>query len=323
LVEPTLRGDVARLEGDLRLPAEYHFGWVEADGRPIEGSAGKGIRQTLAVLGAEAAGGSWIDAVPAASSVELIHNFSLLHDDIIDGDRERRHRPTVWAQYSVGEAIIVGDAMHALAFQILHEIGTDAGTQVARMLGDATSDMIRGQSNDMGFSKRTDITLADCLSMETDKTGALLAFAVASGAVLAGCDRTMLQGLLRYGHELGLAFQAQDDLLGVWGDPAVTGKAAGNDLRERKRSMPVVVVLAAGGEPARALLAVFEREDIDDAAVRAGVAILDATDAHRQTAEIAQTHLNRAIAALDSLDLVASAGAELVELARFVVTRDH
>ena len=323
LVDGPLRAAVARLEGDLRLPADYHFGWVEADGTPIDDGAGKGIRPALAVLGAEAAGADASVAVPAAVAVELVHNFSLLHDDIIDDDRERRHRSTVWSQFSVGEAIIVGDALHTLAFQVLLEGLDTTGVRIAEKLGQATAAMIRGQSEDMGFDRRDDVSLDDCLAMEADKTGALLAFAIGSGAVLGGACAELIGGLEEYGVELGLAFQAHDDLLGVWGEPAVTGKAAGNDIRERKRSVPIVSALQAGGERAHRLREVFAEEIIDDDMVAESVALLEAAGARDATIEIARIHLHRALAALDGVTVEQAAAAELADLARFVVDRDH
>lgn len=324
LIEPSLRAAVDRLEGDLHLPARYHFGWVDADGSPTAVGSGKGIRPALALLGAEAVGASGVDAVPVGVAVELIHNFSLVHDDIIDGDTERRHRPSVWSQFSVGEAVVVGDAMHTLAFQVLLDSPGEHGAAVAARLGHATSAMIRGQSDDMGFAHRPDVTVEQCLAMEADKTGALLAFAVCGGALMGGGDGDVVEALHVFGIELGVAFQAHDDILGVWGEPAVTGKPAGNDLRERKRSVPVVLALtdAAAADRAR-LRELFDRPVVDDDAVAEGVAILDRVGAREATAAVAAQRLERAIAAIDGGAVAPAARDELVELARFVVARDH
>ena len=119
LVAPAMRTAVGRLSAEMRPVAEYHFGWTDADGRPVSGNGGKGVRPALAILSAEAVGADTVIGVPGGVAVELVHNFSLIHDDVIDGDAERRHRPTVWARYGIGQAVIVGDALLALAQQIL------------------------------------------------------------------------------------------------------------------------------------------------------------------------------------------------------------
>jgi len=321
LFEPAARQAVASLFSDLRLAAEYHFGWVDADGRPTPGG-GKGIRPALAVLGAEAAGGSAADGVPVAVAVELIHNFSLLHDDIIDDDRERRHRPTVWALFGVGDAIIAGDALQTLAFEVLLAEPGPRRVDAARRLGRATQDMITGQAMDMAFDGRDLVSLRECEEMEGYKTGALLAYSVGTGAVLAGADSPTVTSLERYGHHLGLAFQAVDDVLGIWGDPEVTGKPAGNDLRERKKSVPVAIAMDGGGVAATRLVELFAA-DVTDAGVTEAAALLQAAGAREATIELARGHLGTALDALAAVDLVASAQLELEELARFVVERQH
>lgn len=325
LVEPSLRDAVATLYPDLRLASDYHFGWVDADGRPAA-HGGKGIRPALAVLGAEAVGGTGADAVPAAVAVELIHNFSLLHDDIVDDDRERRHRPTVWAVFGIGDAIIAGDALQTLAFEVLLADSNARRVEVATRLSRATQEMITGQAMDMAFDRREQVTLEECQQMEARKTGALLAFSVGAGALLAGAGDATVAALERYGSELGLAFQAVDDVLGIWGDPAVTGKPAGNDLRERKKSVPVALAMAAGGgaaERLRKLLAPREQGGVDEAAVAEARELVEAAGARQATIDIAHRHLAGALQALDRPDLAPGARAELGALAQFVVERQH
>ena len=323
LVEPSLVAAVDRLADELRLPARYHFGWVEADGSPSDAVAGKGLRPALAVLSAEAVGADASVAVPGAMAVQLVHDFSLVHDDIIDGDEERRHRPTVWTTFGVEDAIIVGDALHNLAFQVLLADPTPERVAATSRLARSTTAMIAGQAADMAFDDLPAVDLAACLAMEADKTGALLGYSASVGAVLAGAPAGEVDALEAYGAELGLAFQAVDDVLGIWGDPAVTGKAAGNDLRERKKSMPVAVVLSAGGPAADELRALYDTEgDLsDDQVSRAADLIAEAGGRDGTVAE-AKAHLNAALAAVDGVGLEASAVDELAALARFVADRD-
>ncbi len=321
IVQPALRKAVAGLDPHLRTPAEYHFGWVEPDGTPVSGGSGKGVRPALAVLGAEAVGGTAQDAVPGAVALELIHNFSLVHDDIMDGDRTRRHRRTVWDVYGVGDAIVIGDALHTLAFEVLLDEAGPLHIAAARRLGLATSAMIAGQAQDSALDRRMDVELADCLEMEANKTGALLAQSVAIGAVLGGADEETAGCLERYGTELGLSFQAVDDILGIWGDPAKTGKPAGSDLRERKKSMPVAMALEAGGPLAGQLHQAFAGEPTDQV-IDTLAAALEGAGVRDQVAALARARLAVAVAALDECPLAAGPRAELEELARFVVERE-
>jgi geranylgeranyl diphosphate synthase, type I len=250
---PPLREAVERLAPGIREVVSYHLGWTDADGSPAAVKGGKGIRSALSMLSAEAA---WADAEvgsPGGVAVELVHNFSLIHDDLMDGDLERRHRPTVWALWGPSVALIAGDALSTLATEVLLDCTNGAGPAAARALGEATAEMIAGQALDLAFEKRQSVSVEECMAMSTAKTGALLGCAASIGAVLAGSPAATVQALRDFGRHLGVAFQAVDDLLGIWGDPAVTGKPAGNDIRQRKKSMPIVAALAAGDDEANEL----------------------------------------------------------------------
>ncbi len=323
LVEPSLAVAVDRLADELRLAARYHFGWVEADGSPSGTGSGKGLRPALAVLSAEAVGADASVAVPGAIAVQLVHDFSLVHDDIIDGDVERRHRPTVWATFGMDEAVIVGDALHNLAFQVLLEDPSPERVAATARLARATTAMIAGQAADMAFDDLPAVELAACLAMEADKTGALLGYSASVGAVLAGAPAEQVAALEAYGGELGLAFQAVDDVLGIWGDPAVTGKAAGNDLRERKKSMPVAVVLSAGGSAADELADLYATDgDLSDDQVSRAADLIAEAGGRAGTVAEARSHLDAALAAVDGVGLEDPVVDELAELARFVADRD-
>ncbi|WP_461030430.1 polyprenyl synthetase family protein, partial [Streptomyces sparsus] len=247
LAMPELRAAVSRLAAPMDTVAAYHFGWIDAAGRPADGDGGKALRPALALLSAEVAGAPAETGIPGAVAVELVHNFSLLHDDLMDGDEQRRHRDTVWKVHGPAQAILVGDALFALANELLLELGTVEAGRAARRLAVASRKLIDGQAQDISFEHRERVTVAECLEMEGNKTGALLACAVSVGAVLGGADDRTADALESYGHHLGLAFQAVDDLLGIWGDPQATGKQTWSDLRQRKKSLPVVAALAAGG----------------------------------------------------------------------------
>jgi len=308
LVRPALAEAVARLDPELREPAEHHMA-----------GGGKGVRAALAVIGAAASGGTERDGVLGAVAVELIHNYSLVHDDIIDNDEERRHRPTVWAAFGTGRAIVVGDALANLATQLLLEDPTPARVRAAQLLADSTSSMISGQADDMAFERRDAITAEECLKMEEGKTGALLGCASAIGGVLAGADDATIKALTSFGLRLGMAFQAVDDVLGIWGEPDKTGKPVGSDLIAHKQSLPVVIARATGGPELDRLLASELREDDVVEASR----LIEATGARREVMAIADRALAEALESLESVPLVPGYAAELVAIARFVTERDR
>ena len=280
------------------------------------------MRSALAVLGAEAVGSSADIAIAGGVAVELIHNFSLIHDDIMDNDRTRRHRATVWDVFGVGEGIVVGDAMHALAFEVLlDDSRTPHGAAATRRLAKATSAMIAGQAQDVALDRGVTASLAECIAMEANKTGALLAQSVAIGAVLGGGDDVVVDALEDFGIALGIGFQAVDDVLGIWGESATTGKPVGNDLREQKKSMPIAIAFDRGGDIAQAVLDAFA-EPMNDSQIEALAAQLESVGIRDEVQSIARDYLDRAISTLDTVALAAPAKTELIELANFISERD-
>ncbi|WP_181139775.1 polyprenyl synthetase family protein [Streptomyces sp. Ru71] len=328
LATPVLRAAVDRLAPPMDTVAAYHFGWIDAAGNPASGDGGKAVRPALAVLSAEVTGAAPETGIPGAVAVELVHNFSLLHDDLMDGDEQRRHRDTVWKVHGPAQAILVGDAMFALANEVLLELGTAAAGRAARRLITATRSLIDGQAQDISYEHRDRVSVEECLEMEGNKTGALLACASSIGAVLGGADDRTADTLERYGYHLGLAFQAVDDLLGIWGDPEATGKQTWSDLRQRKKSLPVVAALAAGGPASERLgdlLAAdakasdFENFSEEEFAARAR--LIEQAGGREWTAEEARRQHTIAIEALDAVDMPDRVRAHFTALADFVVVR--
>lgn len=265
LVRPALEEAVGRLHPWVGEMAAYAFGWCEVGGARVDAPGGKGVRQALAVLGAEAAGAPARAGIPAAVAVELVHAFSLLHDDIMDGDTERRRRPAVWQAYGTGPAVLAGDALFALAVETLAAArsGPQAGPQGLRLLSAALGDLVRGQADDLLFATRPwtgpeRVRPEEYRATAEHKTGALLGCAMAVGAVLGGAPPATVAALDRAGRHLGVAFQLVDDVLGIWGDPAVTGKPVHGDLRERKKTFPVLVALDSPGPAAHRLTALLK-----------------------------------------------------------------
>jgi geranylgeranyl diphosphate synthase type I len=309
-VTPALEEAVQRLSPSLQGPVQHHLA-----------GGGKRVRAALSLVSAAAAGATEEVGVPGAVAIELVHNFSLIHDDIIDGDTERRHRSTVWSEYGIGSAIIVGDALATLALQVLLDDPTPERVGAARCLVEATQLMIAGQADDMAFESRTSVTVEECLAMESGKTSALLSCAVSLGAILAGAPDATVGALCAFGSHLGTAFQAVDDLLGVWGEPARTGKPVGSDLSQHKKTLPVSLALARTDERTEELRRLLENE-LSSADVARARILLEECGAREETVALADAHLTMALAALDRVPLAPGPKGELVAIAKFVTERD-
>ena len=323
-IQQALRAAVETLDDErMRLIARYQLGWCDRDGAPIASGGGKAIRPTLAVVSAEVGGGTTADGLPAAVAVELVHNFSLLHDDVMDRDLERRHRPTGWAVFGEGQAILAGNAMLTRAIEALVGDGDNGQRALPCLLG-ATQRLISGQSDDLYFEGAPRIALDDVLRMEAGKTAALLACAASIGAVAVGAPAEVVAALRDYGHELGMAFQLIDDILGINGDPDVTGKSASSDVRAGKRSAPVVAALTAGTDASRRLadLLVAGAPSSDDDVILA-TKLIEEAGGIDWAARAADEHLARALGSLDSLPPERPVVGDLVAIARYVVDRDH
>jgi len=328
LVAPAMRRSVDLLNPELRGIAAYHLGWVDAKGQSTGSDGGKGVRPALAVLSAEAVGAKSEFGVPGAVAIELVHNYSLIHDDVMDVDRERRHRATVWAVFGVAQAIIVGDALAALAQQVVLDpkllVGDERvleGHQAALLLADATAKMIAGQSQDMAFEGREHVSFDECLAMEAGKTGALLGCAAAIGAVLVDAPIMTVRALDRFGVELGMSFQAVDDLLGIWGDPKTTGKPSWSDLRQHKKSLPVTAALSSGESGVEELLALLATEQLSEAQIERCAELVERLGGRDATNDLADSRLQLALAALDEAEILDDVKRQFAEIAHFVVER--
>ncbi|MGY0018593.1 family 2 encapsulin nanocompartment cargo protein polyprenyl transferase [Streptomyces sp. YJ-C3] len=258
-VDPEMRRAVEALPGSIRRVARYHFGWEHADGTPAAGNGGKAVRPALVLAAARALGGRAERVVRAAAAVELTHNFTLLHDDVMDRDATRRHRPTAWTVFGDADAILTGDALQAQALRLLAEDAHPAAPAAAARLAACVVELCAGQSTDVALEGRDPraVSLAETLTMAEAKTGALLGCACAIGGLYAGAGQEEAAALDAFGRAAGLAFQLIDDVIGIWGDPARTGKPAGADLAVRKKSLPVVAALASGGPAAEELAALY------------------------------------------------------------------
>ncbi len=297
----------------------YHLGWAgETTGR------GKRIRPLLTVLACQACGGHWPSALPAASAVELIHNFSLVHDDIEDHSETRRGRPTLWARWGLPQALNTGDALFALAHLSLHRLGPlgtppEVLVAVQHDLTSACLELTCGQHLDMAFESLSAVSTDAYALMVGGKTAALLAAAAAMGARVAGAPAPRIEAMTEFGRQLGLAFQMQDDILGIWGDPAVTGKPAGDDLLCRKKSLPTLL----GLDLSPAFRDLWAAERIEPSALAAMRRALEECGAEAATREAAQAATSQALTSLDISQPEAPAAGLLRDLSLQLVGRQR
>jgi len=322
IVGPAIADAVRRLSPAVQAVAAYHLGLAEADGRPVgRGSAGKALRPALALLSARAAGARPERAVPAAAAVELVHNFSLLHDDIMDGDTERRHRPTAWTVFGIGSAILAGDSLLVLAQDLLLETPPQ-GVWAARCLSAAVQRLITGQGTDLAFESRDDVQLAECLDMAGDKTAALMACSCSIGAIYVGAPASLAMSLAGFGAHAGLAFQLADDLLGIWGAPEITGKPVGSDLRAKKKSVPVVAALTSGTEAGGELAALLGKpEPLTEDEVPLAARLVEGAGGKERTEALADSELAAATACLAAAAMPDDVRAEFAAIAEFITAR--
>ncbi len=234
----------------------YHFGWWDCDGIATEAAPGKGLRPALVLAAARAMGGTIEAARHAAAAVELVHNFTLIQDDVMDADAVRRGRPAVWRVWGATDAILAGDALHALAVWTIADAPCAVSSVIMRLEG-AVIELCLGQHQDCVAETRAQVSPEECLEILLHKTGALFGCACALGALCADAPPDAVAALDRFGRELGLAFQLVDDLIGIWGDPARTGKPVGGDLLRRKRSLPVAAALSSATPAGRELAELY------------------------------------------------------------------
>lgn len=304
---------------------QYHMGWIDADFAPSMLPSGKRLRPILCLLACAEVGGHASPALPAAAAIEILHNFSLVHDDIEDGDEARRHRPTVWKLWGVPLAINVGDGMFALAFAAMQRL-SGRGAPPAAIL--AALDVFtrtcvaltEGQFLDMRFEQRSQVSVDEYLRMVAGKTAALVGASVAIGAHIGGASPAQARALQRFGQEIGLAFQIQDDVLGIWGDPAVTGKAAGNDVLRKKKSLPMLHALnhPQAGVQFRALLA----GDLDRGQLPSALALLDMAGSRDYAMAVAESHYAAGTVALEEALGGETASSRLREVAEWLLKRN-
>ena len=305
----------------------YHMGWTGEGAGPE--ATGKRIRPLMVLLtclassGGAVVGETWQSALPAAAAVELVHNFSLVHDDIQDNSPKRRGRDTTWVKWGVPMAINVGDALFVMSNQAIIDLKNyypaEAVVKVAEVLHSTCLDLTRGQFLDMSYEERTDLKVEDYWPMISGKTAALLSACCQIGAVLGGADAEKEEAYRAYGHYLGLAFQVQDDILGIWGDEKVTGKSVASDLVEGKNSLPVLIGLGKKRKFAeRWSQGPIQADEVEDVA-----RLLASEGGYGEAKEASIQMTDMAINSLREADPQGEAGESLFQLTNKLLNRDQ
>lgn len=324
-VEHEMR-QVLESEADEYLPfygmMHYHMGWVDQDLKPSSSQAGKRIRPLLCLLVTQAAGGNWSSAVPGAAAVELLHNFTLIHDDIQDESPTRRGRETLWTIWGAAQAINSGDAMFALAHVAMgrlleHGVPAETVVQCMRRLDETCVVLTIGQHADMAFEDQQTVSVDEYLGMINGKTAALLSYSAELGARVAGCQAEIVDHYAAFGRDLGLAFQVRDDILGIWGDESVIGKSAATDIATRKKSLPVLYGLSRSIE----LRNLYGMDTSDESFVGRVIQILNEVGAREYAESYEEQHARSALQHLVAGSSQGEANDALYQLSEALLNR--
>jgi len=325
-VQNELKEIINRTPPSLRNILRYHMGWENERGCAHQGKPGKFVRSILHLLSCRAVGGDTTQVLPSAAAVELVHNLSLIHDDIQDRSHERRGRPTVWKLWGKSQAINIGDFMFALASLALLKL-QDNGVPSEKivhsfyLLAEACKELCEGQYLDIEFENRVDITVEDYLNMIRKKTAALIAASTSMGAYL-GKGEAKVQHFYQFGEALGMAYQIRDDTLGIWGMKENTGKSMEEDLRQRKKTLPVVYALRESKDKAK-LKRLYLQGHIESKDIPIVMGILDRSGARDHAQNLVRQFCRQALEQLEASGVERNRQAPLTQIAHFLAERNY
>ena len=307
----------------------FDYDYPDALKNPDPAAAGKRVRPLMMALVARSICGDYKHVLPSAVALELTHNFTLIHDDIMDESDTRRGRATIWKNYGIAQAIDSGDGLFALA--ILSTLQLDSAGNSAektliasRELMQACVDTVEGQALDISFEDRLDITPEEYLKMIGLKTGRFIEIAVKIGALLSTDDESIIANYSIFGKYLGLAFQMWDDYLGIWGDPEIIGKSATGDIEQKKKSYPITYAFTHADEPQQKRLHyIYSKDSLEENDVLEVLGVLEEVDARDKTKAIVEEYYTTAMNALDALALDNEDYDNLKKLAQFIIQRSY
>lgn len=312
--------------------AHEHFDWPYPDALSSEQgfrSAGKRIRPLLMAVVARSLTGKYEHVLPAGVGLETIHNFTLIHDDIMDESLERRHRPTIWSRYGIAQAINTGDGLYSIGILsslnlAQGDISAEKALRATQILMTACLDTVQGQALDLQFEDRMIVSPEEYLTMIRLKTGRFIETATQLGALLSTDDEAVIEHYTNFGKYLGWAFQMWDDYLGIWGDPDIIGKSATSDIEHKKKSYPITLAfMEADDAQTEKLNAIYSQERLNEEDVAQVLTILDEIGAKEKTKAFVEEYYDAAMNALDALNLDNEDYANLKKLAQFIVQREY
>ena len=329
VIDRALRAQLGGCTSELRNTHRYHMGWTDKNGANLVATEGKRLRPTMVLLGARAVDGEIQRALPVATALEYVHNFSLIHDDIEDRDRFRHHRPTIWVVWGDPTAIVSGNSMLKVADRCAKGlldagVSLDMSTAAQRLITEAYMRMIEGQYMDISFEARGDVTIEEYLAMIERKTGALIETSLYVGALVAGNGDTsclVTEGLRKAGYQFGRLFQIRDDILGVWGSDE-TGKPVHGDIYNKKKSLPAVHAIdASGGVTSERIRSIYQKIELDGKDVEDVLQIMEDQGTYQFCEAMLAEHWSATAEILDALDLNADVRDDFIELGEFLVER--
>jgi geranylgeranyl diphosphate synthase type I len=328
-IDGALRSMLAPYTLPLYDMMRYHLGWIDEKGNASGEPMGKALRPTLCLMACEAGGSGYERAIPAAVAVELIHNYSLIHDDLQDGDEQRRHRPTVWKIWGGPQAINAGSAMRVLANLALTRargegLPADKYEMIQGIYDRATLRLIEGQYLDIKYEDRFEIDIGDYLAMIGGKTAALISCSMEAGAIIGADDLKSAEKFRELGENLGIAFQIRDDILGIWGDSRATGKPGGGDIKRRKKTLPIVFALSNGSRGVkRSITGIFQKEAVGDLDVKEVMAALEEAGAFAQVQGMVEDYCERSRRLIYAIPMERRFKDNFEQIVEFLSARSH
>lgn len=303
----------------------YHLGWTDQNFNEINADPGKRVRPLICLVACQALGGVWHNALPVAASIELVHNFSLIHDDIEDDSDTRRGRLAVWKVWGIAQGLNAGDGMFVLSRLALGRmpqrgLSVEKWAAVSSAFDAATLALCQGQYLDLSFESRFDVSPEEYLQMIRGKTAALISASARFGAMLATDNAALVASLAHFGEAIGLAFQITDDILGIWGDPSITGKSAATDIKTKKKSLPVII----GFNDARCgaeLRRLYAKSSLTESDIHDVLRRLEEARARERAQKIADEYRVAAIAALEETKIQNPSMQYLREIADVMTNR--
>ncbi|MBS95702.1 MAG: polyprenyl synthetase family protein [SAR202 cluster bacterium] len=305
IVDQGLFDCIGPFSNELKKTMGYHLGFNDQDGNLLDKrSAGKSLRPTLSLLVCESLTSDYLPVLYSALAIELIHNFSLIHDDIQDRDTERRHQKTVWTLWGEPRALWIGNTMRSLADSTQSNIELDSTIMLkaAELLSQASMEMIEGQFMDVEYEKRLHVTSDEYLLMISRKTGALIRCASELGALHSLNDEYITTKFRDFGSHLGRAFQIRDDVLGIWGDTKITGKPVGSDILRKKKTYPILLALDVANEVDNPELAsLMFQSEISDLEMDKIITIMSDYEVFEKSQNMIEYHSELALECINSV----------------------